>query len=92
MSFSAQHNVVIRQSIPEFGLVLSETTAPMLTTYRATRAVHVESSMYTVVFEVSTDSCHRAGELFYDFKYSGTGDLLLEAEESLLAELASPKE
>lgn len=92
MSFSAQHNVVIRQSIPEFGLDLSEATVPILIIYRAIRAVHVESGVYTIEFEVSTDSCHKAGELFYDFKYSGTGDLLLEAEESLLAELASPKE
>lgn len=70
-------------SYPEIGVACQPSKVTKEVTYSAKRLISLSEGNAQVLFEVSVGDSVIQGEYFHMFSYSGTGNPLDEAEESL---------
>lgn len=89
MSFLVTKLTKEQKSYPEFGTAGSVSEVKAIIEYSAKQLVSLDQSGNAqVLFEVKLDGVDLPGTYYHMFKYSGTGNPLEEAEQSLKAELA----
>lgn len=83
MSFTVTKDVHELVSYPELGASCQLTTVSKNITYTANRLVSLSGDVAQVLFTVQVGDSETPGECYHLFNYSGSGNPLDEAEESL---------
>lgn len=83
MSFTVTKTIQELVSYPEIGASSQLVEVSKEITYSAKRLVNLSDAGAQVLFNVSVGDSLIPGEYYHTFSYSGTGNPLEEAEESL---------
>ncbi|HID5294940.1 hypothetical protein [Klebsiella pneumoniae] len=87
MSFKVNQSTDKKIAYPALGIWMPSETIEIEVEYTAASLISVSEGKASVKFIVKVIDCLAPGELIHAFEYSGSGNPLAEAENSLMSKL-----
>lgn len=91
MSFTIEKEIVSLLSYPEFGILGASNKETKTITYTAQAISSLVNGQGSAIFGVIIDGVVNSGTFVHEFVYSGQGNPIEEAENSLKEKLEQPE-